>query len=136
MAHANRGTAYMGTSQFDRAQQDFETAIEYAPRLTDAVNGYAWFLATCPADEYRDGEKATAMANNACEMSDWKDWSHIDTLAAAYAEQGDFKKAVEMAERAASLASGAEQDQCRQRVALYRSGKPLRSQQGKSSGQP
>ncbi len=133
VAYSNRGTAYMGTSQFDRAQQDFEKAIEYAPRLTDAVNGYAWFLATCPSDKYRDGDKATELANSACELSDWKDWSHLDTLAAAYAEKGDFEKAVNMAERAAKLAPDSVQDSCRDRIALYRSGKPLRSNQGKPS---
>ena len=131
VAYANRGTSYMGTNQFDQAKKDFEKAIEYAPRLTDAVNGYAWFLATCPSDDYRNGDQAIELANTACELSRWKDWSHLDTLAAAYAEKGDYEKAVEMAKRAAQLAPESVRPKCQERITLYQSGQPLRSQRGK-----
>ena len=51
-------------------------------------------MATCPDAKYRDGKKAIESATKACELTEWKDADHLDTLAAAYAEAGDFDSAV------------------------------------------
>ena len=52
---------------------------------------------------YRDGRKAVESGLRACELSEWKDASHLATLAAAHAESSDFDRAVEFQEKANKL---------------------------------
>ncbi len=64
----------------------------------------------------------------ACELSEWKNWDWIDTLAAAYAEVGDFKHATEFEEKALRTGNPPESDQreMRDRVSLYKQSHPFR----------
>ncbi|HTK98574.1 MAG TPA: tetratricopeptide repeat protein [Pseudomonadales bacterium] len=55
-------------------------------------NGLAWVLATSRFDQLRDGATAVAEANRATTLA--RSATTLDTLAAAYAESGDFDKAV------------------------------------------
>jgi hypothetical protein len=63
-------------------------------------------------------------------MSAWRNWQFIDTLAAAYAEAGDFQRAIEFQEQA--LRTGhpteSEQQEMRERIALYWQSQPFRDQ--------
>ena len=68
-----------------------------------AYNNRAWLWATCPEAKQRDGKKSIESATHACELTVWKDSNHIDTLAAAYAEIGDFGKAIEYQEMSIKL---------------------------------
>jgi hypothetical protein len=58
-----------------------------------ALNGTAWTLATARADRIRDGQRAIALARQAAVKTQWREPSIIDTLAAAYAETGQWAKA-------------------------------------------
>ena len=57
-------------------------------------------MATCPEAKYRDGGKAVESATRACELTKWKSSEFLNTLAAAYAESGDFDAAVTWQTRA------------------------------------
>jgi TPR repeat protein len=57
----------------------------------DGQNGYAWVLATSRFDRLRDGAKALEEAQKATASE--RSASKLDTLAAAFAETGDFEKA-------------------------------------------
>jgi tetratricopeptide (TPR) repeat protein len=69
-----------------------------------ALNERAWLRAACPEPSIRNGQLAVADAKKACELTKWKDSQYIDTLAAAYAEAGDFDSAVRYQEQAISTA--------------------------------
>jgi hypothetical protein len=77
----------------------------------------------------RDGEKAIQHATRACELTDWKSPWYFDTLAAAYAELGDYRSATEWQEKAATSASSFQEKEwplVRRRLALYQKGIPYR----------
>lgn len=75
-----------------------------SPIGTGAYNAMAWFYATCPSTQYRNGNKAVAFAEKSVSME--KVWHNVDTLAAAYAEVGDFDKAVQSEEEAIRMCPG------------------------------
>jgi len=88
-------------------------------------------LATNEYDEYRDGAYAVVLASGACKATAFRDPIGLDTLAAAYAEQGRFEEAVSTAQNALSLAASANLSdllpQIRARLELYQKQQPYRS---------
>ena len=67
-------------------------------------------------------------AKKACELDKWKSADYIDTLAAAYAEAGDFESAIRYEEQAISThdASESQSTEMQKRRALYQDHKPYR----------
>jgi tetratricopeptide (TPR) repeat protein len=68
-----------------------------SPRMLDEV---AWFLATYPDSNARDGAEAVRLAERACALTDRRIPALLATLAAAYAETGDFSRGVTVGEEA------------------------------------
>ena len=54
----------------------------------------AWLLATYPDSKSRDGAEAVRLAERACDLTERRILALLDTLAAAYAETGDFPRAI------------------------------------------
>jgi hypothetical protein len=99
-----------------------------SPRASD-YNSVAWFLATCPEADLRDGKRAVQHATKTCEMTNWKHDDYIDTLAAAYAEAGEFEEAVKREHEALELPDmKPKQDEGKARVLLYQSRTPFREE--------
>ena len=88
----------------------------------------AWLYATCPDGKYRDGKKAVALASKACEMTDWKGGCSLAALAAAYAESGNFEKAVKYQKQALEDKTSSEElvESRRERLKLYEQKHPYR----------
>lgn len=82
----------------------FTKSMKSDPDFLWAANNLAWLLATCSKDEVRNGKAAVTYAKTACQKSDWHCWSFMDTLAASFAEAGEFDYAVECGERALMIA--------------------------------
>jgi hypothetical protein len=74
----------------------------------------------------RDGQAAVVAARRASELTKWKDKGIIDTQAAAYAETGDFTRAVSYQEQAIKGNSGPHRKEREARLILYRQHKPYR----------
>jgi tetratricopeptide (TPR) repeat protein len=124
----NQGRLLYKKGQFADAIHDLEKVIYLRPKALGAYNVLAWILATCPHDEIRDGKRAIELATKACELSSWKKFAEIDTLAAAYAETGDFDKAVDYQHQAASMDNIPTNDltNVQNRIELYLHHKPYR----------
>ena len=113
--------------QYERAIADDTEAIRLSPKDAEFHNGLAWLLATCPEGRFRDGPGAIQHATTACELTKWNNPYWLDTLAAAYAEAGQFDKAVEFQQKALDLAKQpAAKELYREHLKLYREGKPYR----------
>jgi tetratricopeptide (TPR) repeat protein len=72
-----------------------------SPRMLDEL---AWLLATYPDSKSRDGIEAVRLAERACDLTERQIPALLDTLAAAYAEAGDFPHAIDAVEEALNRA--------------------------------
>ena len=125
-AFLRRGDLYLELKEFELAQQDFQDAIRLNPQDARGYNNLAWLQATCPKSTIRDGTKAIANATKACELLKWNSLNAIDTLAAAYAESGDFKEAVRWQTKAIELAPQGSKAPLSVRLKSYQAAKPYR----------
>jgi tetratricopeptide (TPR) repeat protein len=98
--------------------------------LAGYLSGHARRQATCPVAELRNGPEAIENASKACELSNWKTGRYVGTLAAAYAEAGDFASAIEWQKKAIALLTEEErplqQPHFEARLKLYESGQAAR----------
>jgi tetratricopeptide (TPR) repeat protein len=82
---------------------EFPDNEQYRRQLAEAANFLAWLLATSVDDTVRDGKRAVELATMACEIDRQKDPRFVDTLAAAYAESGEFDTAVQWSKKALAM---------------------------------
>jgi tetratricopeptide (TPR) repeat protein len=105
-------------------------ALRRDPQIAWAANNLAWILATSPDPALRDPDEAVRLAESAALGGEEPDPDRPDTLAAAYAAASRFDEATATAEEAARLADRAEHAALgaalRERLALYRAGRPYR----------
>jgi len=126
------GIAGENEDKYNEAISDYESAIEADPSYARAYNALARLLATCPEDELRDGAKAVENATKACELTNWKNTDYLDTLAAGYAQAGDFDEAIKWQQKAIDLLVEGQhsryQLEFEARLKLYGAGKPYHRQ--------
>ena len=112
---------------YEKALVDFELATQLDPKDEGAYCSRAWLWATCPDASLRDAKKAIAAATTACELTNWKEAYPLGSLAAAYAEAGDFDAAVAWQTKANALYTEAEDKQKgAERLKLYHGKNPYR----------
>lgn len=133
-----RGEIYREMGEWDKALEDFLEAIRLDPASFAAHNNLAWMLAACKSAAVRDGRRALEHARQACELTGWKSGATLDTLAAAYAELGDFAAAIRWQNEAlADAAFRKTSDQGgRARLQLYEAGKPASAEPQPDSQNP
>jgi tetratricopeptide (TPR) repeat protein len=123
------GNALADQGQFKLAAEELQKATSVNPNNLRAVNDLAWLLAVCPNDEVRDGLKAVQLAQRVCAVTRRQDPVSMTTLAAAYAELGEFSMAIVTATKALDLASPQDHNLLQRIQAClehYRIGKPYR----------
>jgi tetratricopeptide (TPR) repeat protein len=103
--HAQAAQAYVALARFPQAAQEYTLALAQKPGTPDWLNNLAWLLATCPDPAVRDGSRAVQLARRACEATQYQIPVYLGTLAAAYAEAGQFDNAILYAQKACDRAA-------------------------------
>jgi tetratricopeptide (TPR) repeat protein len=125
--------AYGQAGRYDLALADYNQLLSLhnvyrgGPFRARLLNDKAWIEATCPDARYRNAKQAIADAQDAVRISSYHSASYLDTLAAAYAESGDFDSAIKTQEKA--FAAQTKTDKIvggDERLALYKQHHPYR----------
>jgi tetratricopeptide (TPR) repeat protein len=102
--HYKLANALRQSGQYAQAIAEYDRTLQLRPNMDEAANNLAWLLATCPERSLRNGARAVALARQASEQSHNQSPIILGTLAAAYAEVGNFSEAVTTAQQARQLA--------------------------------
>ncbi len=94
-AFQNRAECHEAMNAWAKAITDYQRLIELIPSEGLAYRRIAWLKATCVAPDVRSGVDAVSFAIQAKQRSKRTDPEDLIVLAAAYAEAGDFVKAVD-----------------------------------------
>lgn len=126
--YSNRGIVWQAKGEYAKAIEDFAESIRLDPKFPVPYNSIAWLRATCPDPRFRAGKEGIEFATRACELTEWKSYSEIDTLAAAYAEAGEFTTAVIWELTALEKAPEKDKKSATERLQLFQANKPYREQ--------
>lgn len=98
-AMVHRGLSHEMRGNYAAALADYSKAIEIDPNGARAYNNRAWLLATCPVESMRDVKLALSDAKTAVRLTGGRNRDFADTLAAAFAANGDYKSAIDIQQR-------------------------------------
>jgi tetratricopeptide (TPR) repeat protein len=129
-AYANLGVALSQKGETKEALDSWQKALEINPGQLYVQNNLAWSLATTADASLRNGAKAVALAQQAEHLSGGGNPAILRTLAAAYAETGDYASAASTARRALQLAVAQKNEglaaTLQKEIQLYDAAKPAR----------
>jgi tetratricopeptide (TPR) repeat protein len=128
---------YLGESLVMKGQQaeglsHWRQALKLDPGNLELLNDTAWLLATSADAALRNGAEAVPLAERAVQISQAHEPTLMGTLAAAYAEAGNYEKAIETEQHAADLATQQGKQELaatlRGRLAILQARTPIRQQ--------
>jgi Flp pilus assembly protein TadD len=102
--HTILGNGFLQRGLQKDAVAEYEHAARISPHDPKSRNSLAWLLATSSDASIRDGSRAIQIAEQTTQLSGGKDPNYLRTLAAAYAEVGQFSEAIATAEQAMQMA--------------------------------
>ncbi|MGB0991091.1 MAG: ASPIC/UnbV domain-containing protein, partial [Akkermansiaceae bacterium] len=121
---------FLKQNQIPTASAYYEAARQSGQHNAVVMNNVAWIYATHKDHRLRNGKIAVQCAQRALKLTGGNNPSYMDTLAAGYAEAGDYKMALAVVQRAIQLATRMNQSALipglQKAQALYRQGKPMR----------
>lgn len=127
-AYTSRGVAFFRKGDYQRAQKDLDFILKKNPDNANAINQKAWMLAVCPDPRYRDGKKALELSRKAINIKTTP--NYLDTLAAVYAENGQYQEAAKVQRKVIALLTQEERldrlDIYLERLKKYEAGEPWR----------
>ena len=138
-AYYNLGKVFANHANIEKAIIFYKKALELNPEMTQALYNLSWILVTHEDGKHRNGKEALKMAEKLCKITQYQQPLALDALAAAYAETGQFHKAVITEKKAIKLAfpDGPEGfiSGLKKRLELYRIERPYRQHMsGKNEG--
>jgi len=120
--YRNRADTHNMIKKFHSALADYNKAVALGPANGAVLNNFAWFLATCPSAKHRNGRRAVRLATKALALAHTP--GRLDTLAVAFAEAGQFKRAIKAQEKMIALTGSKEG---KERLKLYKKSKAYHS---------
>jgi tetratricopeptide (TPR) repeat protein len=126
-----RADALLSVGRHAEAVKDYEEALKIDADDTHVLNNYAWVLATSPDEEVRNAERSIELGLKACELTKYEKPHILSTLAAGYAEKGDFETAKKWSGKAVELGAKEEEidSQLKKELESYQQAKPWREKQ-------
>ncbi len=137
-AYRYRGDVYLSLGEHKKAVADLVRSHKIEDKNSGLLNNLAWVLSTSHKEDVRNGKDGLKYALQASKLTEHKQPHILSTLAAAYAETGDFKNAIKWAKKSLELylALPKEVRDSRDRepglekeIASYEAGKPWRENQ-------
>jgi tetratricopeptide (TPR) repeat protein len=132
-AYYNLAVVLQMQGRIEEAVGCYRQALQLKPDFITALNNLAWILSTSPDSKIQNPAEAIRLARKACELTSFGNTGVMDTLAVAYAAAGQFKEAIETAQKALNLANTAGQTdivkEISKRLQLYQAGKPYQPSQ-------
>lgn len=113
---------------FQEELREAEKTLLAKPKDPVAICAVARLLSTSPEQTVRDGNRAVKLAYEACTITNGKEPYCLTTLAAAYAEAGDFTSAIQWQTQAMLRAPVSSRAALQSRLSLYRRSRPFREQ--------
>ncbi len=126
ISYLSRAYVFRKKGNMEETKANLERCVEINDKQSGCLNDLAWLLATSSQDSMRDGVRAVEMAKRACEITKWQNAAVVDTLAAAYAEIGDFQKAVEYQSKAVPMQMTEHAEGAKERLEMYKAGEKYR----------
>jgi tetratricopeptide (TPR) repeat protein len=128
-AQVNLADVLLREGEVDDARVHLQEAIALHPANAGTLNKLAWMLAAAPQTSVRDGAAAVEVALEATRLSGGTNPIILRTLAAAYAEAGEYSNAVQTANAALKLAESQTNtvlaEELRRESGLYEAGRPF-----------
>ncbi len=130
LSHKAIGKILAELGNAKEAVKHYRRALELRSNWPEVLNDLAKILATHKDPELRNGTHAVRLAERACHLTGYRVPVLLDTLATAYAEVGEFDKAIKTAEMAVALAQKVQKTELaeaiRARMELYKTRQPYR----------
>lgn len=125
VAFNNRGYNHQQLGHFQEAISDYSDAIRLAPGYGLAHQNLAWLLATTTDDRLRDPKRAVSAANQACQLSEFRNVSDLAALAAALASDGQFEQAAEWQTKVVEAADPTQKEYTQKILDRYKTDLPF-----------
>jgi len=124
------GTVLVQQGRVQEGAEEWQKVLLVEPDNGNAMSNLAWVFATSPDQPIRNGARAVQLAEQAVRLSGGRIAILFRTLAAAYAENGQFSDAIQTAERGIQLANSQGNaglaNELQGNIALYQQQQPLR----------
>jgi len=134
------GTVLAQQGRIKEAVEQWQRVLAIQPENGNAMSNLAWVFAASPEESLRDGTQAVRLAEQALQLSGGKIPMIFRTLAAAYAENGRFSRAIETAQRGLEVANSQGNPglaaELQNNIALYQAERPLRDPGLTNGGSP
>ncbi len=112
--------------RYREAKQVLTQAVQKWPNSPGLTYSLIWLLSTCPDDGVRDGKQALELVRRV-NGEEQENPQLLDIVAAAYAEAGQFEKAVQLLTKAIERAQEDQRQAFEERLNLYKSKRPYRT---------